>query len=332
MPVKYWSFAGLILTSWCNARCASCYLCCGPDHHDQMSVEFALDVWRGLIQASPHGCRIHLTGGEPFGNWPGLIELCRRACQEGLAPLEKIETNAFWATDEGIVRNRLGQLDAAGMGKFVISADPYHQQFVPIDRCRLAARIATEMLGADRVRVRWRDWLREGFDTADMEPDRRAELFARYAARGRDRLNGRAADLLGPLLPRKGATEFADSSCSAALLRSKHVHVDPGGWIMPGVCAGIVLGRVGPCGIAEAWSRLNADYAARTIVGPLAVSGPVGLLERAESAGFVPQGSYAGKCHLCWDIRRFLVLRGMGGDELGPRRMYQQAEYIARLK
>ena len=30
MPVKHWTFAGLLLTYWCNARCASCYLCSSP--------------------------------------------------------------------------------------------------------------------------------------------------------------------------------------------------------------------------------------------------------------------------------------------------------------
>ena len=38
MPVKYWSFAGLMLTYWCNARCASCYLRCGPERGEEMTV------------------------------------------------------------------------------------------------------------------------------------------------------------------------------------------------------------------------------------------------------------------------------------------------------
>jgi len=68
MPVKYWSFAGLMLTYWCNASCASCYLCCGPERVEEMSVDFALRLWGELIDACPHGCRIHLSGGEPFGD------------------------------------------------------------------------------------------------------------------------------------------------------------------------------------------------------------------------------------------------------------------------
>jgi hypothetical protein len=324
MPVKHWSFAGLMLTYWCNAACASCYLRCGPDRsgQEEMTAEAALGFWRSLAAASPHGCRIHLSGGEPFGDWPRLIEICRHAAAEGLGPLEKVETNCFWATDETLVRDRLAALDAAALGRLVISADPYHQQFVPIERCRLAARLAEEMLGRQRVLVRWRDWLADGFDTADLGEPERADLFRRYACGGRDRLGGRAAEQIAPMLPSSPFASFADSSCRESLLRSRHVHVDPAGRIMPGTCAGIVLATLGQASASDAWQALAADHADRPVVGTLAARGPVGLAEQAARAGFVPAPAYAGKCHLCWDVRRWLASAGLNGRELGPAWMY----------
>ncbi len=324
MDVKYWSFAGLMLTCWCNARCVSCYLCSGPDRQEEMKIDFALRLWRELIEASPHGCRIHLSGGEPFGNWLRLIELCRRAQSCGLRPLEKIETNAFWATDAKAVRDRLSALDEAGMGKLVISTDPYHQQYIPIERCRLLARLAEEVLGPDRVQVRWRDWLAEGTDTDHLTSAERTALFARYAAEGRDRLNGRAAKVLARHLRLQPAGAFAGRRCREPLLRSRHVHVDPEGRVMPGTCAGIVLGKADTQPIADIWRRLEADHARRPIVGRLAESGPAGLLADARAAGFVPQTGYAGKCHLCWDVRRFFALQNLHEGELGPRWLYAE--------
>jgi len=320
MPVKYWSFAGLMLTYWCNARCASCYLCCGPDRHLEMSAADALAYWRQLIAASPHGCRVHVSGGEPFGNWARLIELCRRAKRAGLGPLEKIETNAFWAIDEGTVRDRLAALDDAGMMKISISADPYHQQFVPLERCRLLARLAEEMLGGSRVQVRWRDWLKDGRDTDRLSPAEREAIFAAWAAAGRDRRVGRGAGLAGGA--GKAPGELADKSCRNALLRSKHVHIGPGGTVTPGTCAGIVLGTIGDQSVADIWRKLDADYADRPIVGTLAAKGPAGLLGRAEAAGFVTAERYADKCQLCWEIRKHLVRKGLGGVELAPQWMY----------
>jgi MoaA/NifB/PqqE/SkfB family radical SAM enzyme len=285
-----------------------------------------LDIWRQLTEFSPHGCRVHLTGGEPFGDWDHLLELARCARAEGLGPLQKVETNAFWATEEDIVRRRVEALAEAGMEKFSISADPYHQQFVPIARARLAASVARDLLGEQRVQVRWEDWLVDGCDTADMSTDQRAALLARYAADGRDRLNGRAAERLADLTERKHWQDFADSPCRKTLLRGKQVHVGPDGLILPGTCAGIVLGRVDQThGIAEAWETLNAEYAQRVVVGVLAEKGPVGLVERAMAGGFVPdQRGYAGKCHLCWEVRRFLASGGANLDELGPVWMYSR--------
>jgi len=324
MPVKYWSFAGLMITTWCNAECASCYLNCSPRRRgEDMSVERALSLWAGLIAACPHGCRIHLSGGEPFGDWPKLIEMCRRAKAEGLGPLEKVETNAFWATDAAVVRDRVSALDAAGMRKLSISADPYHQQFVPIERCRLAAAVAEEVLGPERVQVRWRDWLADGFDTGGLADARRAEVFSQYAAGGRDRLCGRAADVLTAANVQKSWREVADVNCRQVVLRSRHVHVDPSGWVMPGTCAGIVLGRARTGDqIAEIWRRLADDYDARPVVGTLARHGPAALAERALAAGFAPRAGYASKCQLCWDVRRHLAGLAMYDDELGPAWIY----------
>jgi len=292
-----------------------------------MSVEVALGIWEGLIAAGPHGCRIHLTGGEPFGNWPRLIEICRLAKAAGLGPLEKVETNAFWATDGKIVRDRLRALDAAGMGKLCISADPYHQQFVPIARCRLTAAVAEQVLGPGRVQVRWRDWLARGADTDSLSRHAREKAFAKYAAGGRDRLNGRAAQTLAPHLPCKSWREYADTNCRQAVLRSRHVHVDPAGRLMPGTCAGIVLGRSDTGrDLPELWAKLYEDHAGRPVVGALASGGPAALAARAVESGFAPRPGYADKCHLCWDTRRWLVEQGMHEAELGPRWMYGEPE------
>ena len=324
MVVKYWSFAGLLLTDWCNARCASCYLRCGPDRAEEMTSEQALGYWRELIEASPHGCRIHLSGGEPFGNYSRLIEIARRGLKDNLGPLQKIETNAFWATDQQIVRERLEALDEAGMQKICISTDPYHQQFVPIERVRLLVRLAEQSFGPQRVQVRWRDWLEHGFDTAELEEDRREELFRRYAACGRDRINGRAGERLSTHLQRKSIIELADKCCRQSLLRSRHVHIDAGGRVSPGTCAGIILGVLGEASVAEIWQQLEADHLAREIVGTLVQRGPVGLLDRAKATGYALKDGYAGKCHLCWDIRTHFARKGLYHKELAPLWWYTE--------
>ncbi len=330
MPVKYWSHAGLLLGYRCEARCASCYLCCSPGPSPVVEAETALRIWRELIDASPHGCRVHLTGGEPFLEFDRLLAIARGAAERGLGPLEKIETNAAWACDEPVIRERLGALDAAGMGKLAISADPFHQQFIPIERPRRLARIATEMLGPGRVQVRWRDWLESGCDTRDLPPGRRAALFLAHLRTGRERLGGRAAEVLAGQLPSKPPEEFADNRCNEALLRSRHVHVGPEGLLFGGTCAGIVLGDAARERIRAMWRRLEREYEDRPIVGTLATAGPTALMRRAQDFGFVPAAGYAAKCHLCWSVRTFLASKGLCADELGPRRLYTPDANVGR--
>ena len=209
------------------------------------------------------------------------------------------------------------------MGKLSLSADPFHQQFVPIESARLLVRVAEEVLGSSRVQVRWRHWLKRGFDTSDLPPARRGRLFQAWARGGWDRLNGRAAEQLGAGLQRKHLQEIADKTCSHSLLRCKHVHVYPDGTVMPGVCAGIALGSAAAEPIEAIWRRLAEDWPRRPVIGTLASQGPAGLARMAAGVGFAPQDGYAGSCQLCWDVRRFLHDKAGFKEDLSPPWLYE---------
>ena len=303
-----------------------------------MSVEAGLAFWEGIQAAGPNGCRIHIGGGEPFGRWEILSELVRQAQAVGLGPLEAVETNAFWACDEKIIRERLAALGDAGMGRLTISADPYHQQFVPIERVRLLARVGEDVLGSGRIRIRWRDWAAEGFDTDSLSQEQRRRVFADYARSGRDRLAGRAAAELADLLPTSPASALPDNPCRDRLLRSRHVHIDGGGIVCPGTCAGIILGRVTDAdSVGRLWQNIRQDFADMSNSGAdlkpssppdvlklLACWGPVALMAVAGRLGYVERAEgYAGRCHLCWSVRRWLFENGYFPGRLGPACVYR---------
>lgn len=338
MAVKYWTRAGLLWTYRCPARCACCYVCASPGAGGDMAVDDALAWWEGLLLASPHGCRIHVGGGEPFLRYDELVDLLRRARAEfgensAATPPEQpfvteaVETNGYWADDAASVRERLVELDRLGMGRLNISADPFHQQFVPPRRVRLLARLAEEVLGAERVRVRWRDWLEEGQDVSRLTETARRRLFAIYVRQGRERLNGRAAVELAGLLPLRPWQDYADNPCAGPLLRGRHVHIDHAGRLCPGTCAGIVLGQATDGeSIGRLWRELSESRTRddrRTLLDILAVCGPAALAAKAVRHGFSPDpAGYAGKCHLCWQARRWLFENGYFADKLGPEMLY----------
>ncbi|MFO0838218.1 MAG: radical SAM protein [Phycisphaerae bacterium] len=321
-----WEYAGLLLTYWCNARCAFCYVYSGPDRGGEMTRELALRLWATLDQhAKRHGrrMRIHLAGGEPMGDWPRLAALVRAARDAGLTPLEKIETNAFWAVDDDLTRTRLELLDALGMEKLVVSADIYHQEFVPIERVRRCVEIARRVLGAGRVRVRWWDFYNRPDSPRGLAADAKNAAYATALERHRDRMTGRAALRLAPLLEQHDAEHFAGRRCVDEVLQSRHVHIDGHGNIFPGVCSGIILARATDRGVDEAWDDLSKHWRENPVVDAVVEGGSYELMRRAEGLGYrrLP-GGYANKCHLCTDVRQFLFDHGLWRAAVGPAECY----------
>jgi len=302
-----------------------------------MDVPTALALWRGLdALAAAHGktMRVHLAGGEPFRDWTRLVAIIRAARAAGLTPVEKVETNAFWAVDDETTRGRLKELDALGVGKLVVSTDVFHQEFVPFERVRRCVETARELFGPGRVLVRWWDFYRQPVDTAALTPVDREAAFRQALARHRERLCGRAAERLAPLLPGQPAAAFAGQNCAAEILQSRHVHIDGYGHIYPGTCAGIILGRAATAAttvtpsrtwptVQDIWRALAQGWRDHPVVAALAVGGSHELMLRARSQGYqeLPAG-YASKCHLCADVRRFLVERGLLAAYVGPPECY----------
>jgi hypothetical protein len=324
-----WEFAGLYLTYWCNSRCAFCYVRGGPDRGAEMGVATAVRLWCELEEhARQHGAqmRVHLAGGEPFGDWTRLVALLRAARDGGLAPVEKIETNAGWATDDGLTRARLELLSALGMERLVVSCDVFHQEFVPLECVQRCVRMAREVLGRGRLIVRWWDFFQQPLDTRTLSPAEREAAFRVALQQHPDRLTGRAAERLAPLLPGQPAEAFRGQNCAADLLGSRHVHVDALGNIFPGTCSGIILGQAGPlagCSIGDVWQRLASDWRARPVLAALVAGGSFDLLAVARKLGYGERpAGYASKCHLCAHIRQFLFAHGVWPECIGPAACY----------
>ncbi len=117
------------------------------------------------------------------------------------------------------------------------------------------------------------------------------------------------------------------------------MHVDGEGLLCAGTCAGVVLGRAtDAASVGEIWHRLAASFADRDqhapggdgpagdfeVVSLLSAGGPAGLLTAAERLGYQARpAGYAGKCHLCWHVRRWLFENGCFAGGLGPAVVYR---------
>ena len=328
--------AGLLVTDYCPARCRHCYVSAGPDGKRWMTPDAARGHFAALrrlgVSFDPEALDgpadgVHIGGGEPFGrgteaDFDRLLAIVRAARQAGLDGVGYIETGGAWAVSETRAREWLTALAEAGMRQLAISADPYHQEFIPAERVTLLYAAARDVLPSGGVRARrWR-WLQSPQDVAAMPESEKEILFRTALDRYSERMTGRAAEELAPLMGRVPIGEVPDDGCAEALLASGHVHVDPEGWVYPGTCAGIALGRATAerpldellCGWCVGdWPRIAL----------LAAGGPKRLLERSERCGFeADPAGYAGKCHLCWSVRRHRMRSGAGGEDFAPESLY----------
>jgi organic radical activating enzyme len=324
---KIWRNAGLLLTYKCNAECEFCYYNCSPKQGGFMPVEMALNCWRSLRELAGDNAKVHITGGEPFLYWEHLIEILQEAKKHNLGPVDMIETNGCWAIDEGIIKDRLKTLDGLGINRLKISCDPFHQEYINIELVKQLAHIAKELLGDNRVLVRWEKYLTNPVVMMGISSDERNNHYIEALKDYPCRFTGRAGGRIAELIAKDTVEQISKRSCRDAFLSAKGVHVDPFGNVFSGTCSGIIVGSVTKTNLDEIWK--NWQPGNDKLIEKLFHAGPVGLLDEAIRAGYTPFEKYAGKCHLCTSIRQFFFSKGLYKTTIGPVECYHE---IASLR
>lgn len=316
-----WRSAGILLTYRCNASCADCYENSSPRRRRLLPPEDLRRYLRDLRQLGFSGRSLHFGGGEPFFHDQHLITCLEVAREEGMLPLGKLETNAFWCKSDDLVRERLGRIQRLGLVCLSISCDVFHQEFVPLERVRRALRIGREVLGERAVRVSSPEFLDAPVDVTTMSEEKKLEAFREVASRDGWRMVGRAAQVLSPLVERWPAERFAGDDCAKRILGKGTIHVDPYGNVFPSTCAGIVLGNAREHSLCEI--QRTFALAQHPVVKTLVEHGPLALHDEARGRAAPPAAAgFASKCHLCYAARRQLWERELHRDEIGPGEIY----------
>jgi len=322
------SDVGVILSYRCECACRHCLYNCGPGWRDWMSPETLREALLAT-KAWGHRFQIHLTGGEPFLNFPLLLEGVRAAARLGIP--QYAETNAGWCLREETVAERFTTLRDAGLDAILISCSPFHAERIPPARTLLAIRKALEVFGPGKVTVYLPHCIEQVqlFNVEETTPlERYVERFGLEAA-GRMLWDGysiipagRSGYRLGHLTRKRPASAFRGQNCRSEILYAHHSHLDLYGNYISWFCGGLTIGS---------WRnlpRILEDFSNRRfppLIGILVESGPFGLSQMAaEEYGYreLP-GGYAGKCHLCVDVRRHLSRQEADFQELRPKRFYE---------
>jgi hypothetical protein len=331
-PILKPSDLGLILSYKCQSNCAHCLYNCGRGWEEWIST-VEIDQALQATQAWKHPFQVHITGGEPFLNFP-LLKHAVKTCAELGIPVY-VETNAGWCVNPELTRRRFAELKEIGLLAVLVSCSPFHAEHIPPERVLRAVEQAADIFSARGVIVYLEDWLAE-VASKGLTATTPLEVYAdEYGAAAAGQLfwqgyglisGGRAGYRLGHLIESYAAEEFRRDRCRGELLFAPHSHFDLYGNFIPGFCGGISLGS---------WHelpQLTDRYRAGQfppLIGTLIEQGPYGLYPLAAQNGYTQlPGGYAGKCHLCVDLRRHLHAAG-SSTNLQPAGFYSQLINIA---
>jgi hypothetical protein len=286
---------GIILTARCNASCTHCSKSYGPRRRESLEKD---QIYRLINEAAEiedgSPLVIELTGGEPFLDFELLVDVTARA--RSLGAEVSCVTNAYWARSLEKATSMLARLRFAGLGYLSVSVSRFHQQFVPLDRVRIALEsavalgIVTELKGAVTSR--------------DVEPGGALHEWKQFL--DADKIN------IFPVLPclREGATlpeseYYRESGLPAQACPGEIVCVYTDGVARsccgPGVSGPFLqLGDTANTSVKEIHRRFQLHAKQRI----LREAGPIYFAERAIALGFGHRlrASYAGPCDLCGHI------------------------------
>lgn len=133
-----------------------------------MGVDEVTAVLKKARAVWGQGFQVHLTGGEPFLNFPLLVEAVKTARDLNIP--NYVETNAGWCKDYSFTEKRFAQLKQAGLEAVLVSVSPFHQESIPLQRTLNGISAARLIFGESRVYVYQANWLPEMLRYQVTEP------------------------------------------------------------------------------------------------------------------------------------------------------------------
>ena len=313
--------SGVITNYNCTAECRHCMFASSPDcKKDYITREMSEKVAELLHRAGAYS--VHIGGGEPFMNFDGLCGLISALRRHGIY-IDYIETNGYWAKDEDFARRRLEVLKRLGVETIMVSVDPYHIEYVPLERpLRLISllreygfdyfvwqqKFLQRLLQLDISKTHTKDELK-----ALLGDDYLTETAREYGLG----INGRALMFADCLYEKKPYEHFVTEEKCPSLTKPNHCHIDLYGKAIPSRCTGI-------CADVADYLTTDVDNDRYPVLSRLISGGTKELFEYARSCGFMPsEEGYATRCAFCFDMRQYLEKTNPSQD-LGPGDFYTQ--------
>ena len=278
-----------------------------------------------LLQGTEAGADILcISGGEPLLFPNTVTKVAQKARNLGMQSIW-VFTNCHWAVDSERAKDMVTSLKKAGVSRLCLSADGFHQPFIPTSNVRHAINNANEM-GLEIVL----DTRIMGKALQDDNPVNKAtiqilqelgDLKNIETWRGPPLCVGRAAEVI----PQKIEVEpyFLGGQCmgpwaGGSWMNPIGIDVDSYGEVT--LCPGISIGNAKKHQLIEILSDYSPSR--HRIIRELTAGGPKGLWRIALDLGYKTLDGYLSACHLCYDVRKFV--RSHYAEELAPSCCYEE--------
>ena len=315
---------GIITNYKCSSKCRHCSYSSSPKWPDDYMTPSMADEIFTILKGL--GCySVHIGGGEPLLK-PDKILGILEAAQRSDIDIEYIETNASWHRDEASTLAVLKELKNRGVHTLLISIDPYHNEYIPF------WKVKALISACSRAKMNVFPWLMDFWEDIDAMDEYSPHSLDEYARLfGRDylmslperyglNLKGRAFKTYNPVMKMQPLERILEESQPCRLLSGiYHFHVDLYGNFIPQPCPGFSIP------LRELAAGADPDrYRIFSIMHSVGIEGFTELA--GKEYGYIPKAEYSGKCHLCYDIRNYLVLElGLDLPDLKPDGHYRYA-------
>ncbi|MCW4035921.1 MAG: radical SAM protein [Candidatus Bathyarchaeota archaeon] len=301
-----------LVTYLCNGRCIHCYAPKKKEEYPQhIDASLAVDIVENV-------CRVYdvesvmTFGGEPMLFPEVVCSIHREATRHGVSGRELI-TNGCWSEDVRVIREVANDLENCGVNQIYFSVDAFHQEYIPIDRVRVAIESCLEA-GIEDLALN-PCWLVSEDDDNEYNRETRSILDElsvlplRVSGGNVVEPSGLALVNLKEYLPtrvRVPPGRCGDMPHTEPLNNLSCISVEPDGRVA--VCDGFYLGDASESDILrliEGYDPFDVPEMRAIIDGGVE---ELASLVRARGVEPDPDGYYS-VCHMCTDLRGRLRTR-----------------------
>lgn len=310
---------GIMVNNRCNAACVHCLYASSPCWDDDYITQENAKKLCQLLKS--HGVySVHIGGGEPFLNFESLYMMLTELKSAGIS-VDYIETNGFWCYEEQNAKEKIRRVRELSGNTLMVSCDPFHAEFVPVQRVMNFVRWCLECNMDFFV---WHDRYLRLFQKSGRDlssPFTRAELEGMFGKDYREQtaseyglsFNGRALRLLDTMVRPRSVEELLPMCRNEFSRAFSTGHVDLNLKFWPNHCLGF--------GVDMDWVLDGAKEGRYPLIDMVRKKGLKGLYELCTEQGFQAKDAYTSPCALCMACKAFLS--GKDYEEIYPKQYFE---------